>query len=62
MESPKFDMYKFDTLYASEFWMNYVIDAKKSKLVTPIYSRSLERKKVQAFCLLQIFFSGIRTT
>ena len=22
---------------------------------TPIYSRSLERKKVQAFCLLQIF-------
>jgi hypothetical protein len=29
---------------------------------TPIYSRSSERKKVQAFCLLQIFFSGIRTT
>ena len=29
---------------------------------TPIYSRSLERKKVQAFCLLQIFLSGIRTT
>ena len=29
---------------------------------TPICSRSLERKKVQAFCLLQIFFSGIRTT
>ena len=28
----------------------------------PIYSRSLERKKVQAFCLLQIFFSDIRTT
>ena len=27
----------------------------------PIYSHSLERKKVQAFCLLQIFFSGIRT-
>ena len=31
-------------------------------LITPIYSRSLERKKVQAFCILQIFFSGIRTT
>ena len=29
---------------------------------TPIYSRSLERKKVQAFCLLQIFLSDIRTT
>jgi hypothetical protein len=29
---------------------------------TAVYSRSLERKKVQAFCLLQIFFSGIRTT
>ena len=27
---------------------------------TPIYSRSLERRKVQAFCLLQIFFSGIK--
>ena len=25
---------------------------------TPVLSRSLERKKVQAFCLLQIFFSG----
>ena len=34
----------------------------KQGLSTPIYSRSLERKKVQAFCLLQIFFSGIRTT
>ena len=29
---------------------------------TPIYSRGLERKKVQAFCLLQIFFSGISST
>ena len=26
------------------------------KALTPIYSRSLERKKVQAFSLLQIFF------
>ena len=33
-----------------------------SKVPSPIYSRSLERKKNQAFCLLQIFFSGIRTT
>ena len=31
------------------------------QVYTPIYSRSLERKKVLAFCLLQIFFSGIRT-
>ena len=31
-------------------------------LVTPIYSRSLERKNLQAFCLLQIFLSDIRTT
>ena len=30
--------------------------------ITPIYSLSLERKKVQAFCLLQIFLSDIRTT
>ena len=30
--------------------------------VTPIYSRSLERKKNPAFCVLQIFLSGVRTT
>ena len=29
---------------------------------TPIYSRSLERKKVQAFCHLQIFLTDIMTT
>ena len=32
------------------------------KVNTPIYSLSLEGKKVQAFCLLQISLSGIRTT
>ena len=31
-------------------------------MYTPIYSHSLEGKKVQAFCLLQIFLSDIRTT
>ena len=30
--------------------------------ITPIYSCSLERKNLQAFCLLQIFLSDIRTT
>ena len=33
-----------------------------SLYTTPIYSRSLERKNLQAFCLLQIFFFGIRAT
>ena len=41
---------------------NITTNQKGNMHITPIYSRSLERKKVQAFCLLQIFFSGIRTT
>jgi inorganic pyrophosphatase/exopolyphosphatase len=31
-----------------------------SSHLSTFYSRSLERKKLQAFCLLQIFFSGTR--
>ena len=43
------------------FWLRlHFLDCTRRD--TPMYSRSLERKKVQAFCPLQIFLSGIRTT
>ena len=42
--------------------MGKLFETDKLNLISSVFqSRSLKRKNIQAFCLLQIFLSGIRT-
>ena len=52
---------KFETILLTLFAF-WIAQNQHQQAYTPMYSRSLERKNLQAFCLLRIFLSGIRTT